>query len=147
MALVRWNPNQGLMDRVTDVDRWFNNFFNTDRSYFGESLTMSPLVNVEETDDNYVISAEIPGVKKSDLNISFENNVITISAEKKSEKEKKDDRYHYRERSYGRFYRSIPVPSSVKIDEIEAEYKDGVLNITVPKTEEAKPKSIDVKVK
>ena len=147
MALVKWTPNQSLLDHVTDIDHWFNNFFNTDRSYFGEGLTMSPLVNVEETDDNYLISAEIPGVKKSDLNISFENNVISISAEKKAEKEKREDRYHYRERSYGRFYRAIPVPSSVKIDEIEAEYKDGVLNITVPKTEEAKPKSIDVKIK
>jgi HSP20 family protein len=147
MALVKWNPAQGLVERSNEIDRWFNNFFNTDRSFFDQGFTMSPLINVEETDNEYVISAEIPGVKKEDLNVSFENNVIHISAEKKAEKDKKENNYHYGERSYGKFYRSIPVPSSVKIDEINAEYKDGVLNISVQKTEEAKPKSINVKIK
>ncbi len=147
MTLVKWNPAQGLMNRADVFDRWFDTFFNTDRGFSDDDRTFLPLVNVEETDDDYRISAEIPGVKKEDLHVSFENNVLTIKAEKKREKEEKRENYHYAERYYGKFYRQIPVPSGVKIDDIDAGYKDGVLNIRVPKTEEVKPKEIAVKIK
>ncbi|MCB0283048.1 MAG: Hsp20/alpha crystallin family protein, partial [Calditrichaeota bacterium] len=110
-------------------------------------IEMSPRINVEENDNEWIISAEMPGVAKENVKVNFQDNVLTISGEKKLEKEDKEKNYHRIERSYGKFNRSLTVNSPVVSDKIDAEYKDGVLIITLPKAEEAKPKLIDVKVK
>ena len=108
---------------------------------------MSPRINVEETDNDWIISAELPGVEKENVKVNFQDNVLTISGEKKFEKEEKEKNFHRIERSYGKFSRSLNINSPVLADKIEAGYKDGVLTVTLPKAEEAKPKLIDVKVK
>ncbi len=105
-----------------------------------------PLTDIVETKDNYVFKLDIPGVKKEDVKISFVNGTLSISGERKQEKESKDSRLHRIERTYGSYYRSFTLPQQIKEDKIEAEFKDGALTITVPKAEEAKPKEIEIKV-
>ncbi len=148
MTLIRYNPVRNLFDLRTSVDRLFDDFFGLERGTMREpSLAVVPAVDLEETDDAFKITAELPGMDKKDIHITFENNVLTISGEKKAEKEIKEENYHRLERSYGKFQRSFELPGYINRDKIEADYKDGVLHITVPKSEEAKPKQIEVKVK
>lgn len=148
MTLVKYSPVRSLFDLRSSVDRLFDDFFSMDRTLLREpSLSVVPAVDLEETEDAFKITAELPGMDKKDIQITFENNVLSISGEKKAEKEIKEDNYHRLERSYGKFHRSFELPGYIERDKIEADYKDGVLHVTVPKTEEAKPKQIEVKVK
>jgi HSP20 family protein len=124
----------------------FNDFFNRDLFQPTETQ-ISPRINVEENDNAWTITAELPGVDKSDVKVNYQDNVLTISGEKKFEKEDKDKNYHRVERSYGKFSRSMNINSAILADKIDASYKDGILTISLPKAEEAKPKLIDVKVK
>jgi HSP20 family protein len=96
--------------------------------------------------NNIVVKAEVPGLEPKDIDISLTGGVLTIKGEKKQEKEEKDENYHRIERSYGTFTRSVRVPQEVQSDKIEATYKNGVLKITLPKSEEAKKKEIKIKV-
>ena len=144
--LVKWqNPARSLFN-FNDVDNAFDDFFN--RNLFQPNDTqISPRINVDENDNAWTISAELPGVDKNDVKVNYQDNVLTISGEKKFEKEDKNKNYHRVERSYGKFSRSLNINSVILADKIDASYKDGILNITLPKAEEAKPKLIDVKVK
>jgi len=147
MTLVKWNPTRSLVDLSNDFDRLVDSFFNRDLMV-PEVLGMSyPVMDVEETDDEFRITAELPGMKKDDIKITFQDNILTISGEKKTEKKREDKNLYYAERRFGKFSRSISINSPVKLDKVSAEFKDGVLHITVPKAEEAKPKQIEVKVK
>ncbi len=147
MTLVKWNPTRSLLDLSNDFDRLVDSFFNRDLMV-PEVLGMSyPVMDVEETDDEFRITAELPGMKKDDIKITFQDNILTISGEKKTEKKRDDKNLYYAERRFGKFSRSISINSGVKLDKISAEFKDGILHIVVPKTEEAKPKQIEVKVK
>jgi HSP20 family protein len=103
-------------------------------------------VDIAEHDDAYTVKMELPGVNKDEVKITLESNILTIRGEKKQEKETKKENYHRIERSYGSFERSFTLPTSVKSDKIDAAYNNGVLQITLPKVEEAKPKQIEVKV-
>jgi HSP20 family protein len=94
-----------------------------------------------------VIKAEIPEVKKEDVKVTVDNSILTIRGERKQEKEEKDKKYHRIERYYGSFTRSFTLPDNVDESKIEASFKDGMLNLQIPKTEEVKPKAIEVKVK
>ncbi len=153
MAITRWNP---ATDVTRDLDtmqkrmnRLFNDFF-SGREGDGDELmagAWSPAVDVVEHDDSFVIEAELPGMNKDDIKISVTNDVLTIRGEKKIEKEDKKKNYHRMERSYGSFSRTFALPGNVKADKVDAEFKNGILTVTVPKSEEAKPKQIDVKVK
>ncbi len=147
MTLVRWSPSRSIFNLKSDMDRVFENFLNTDWDLSERFGDVTPVMDVEETENDYRISAELPGLKKEDVKITFQNNTLTISGEKKAEKEKKEDSYHRMERTYGKFSRSVHIPGQVMADKIDAEFKDGVLNISLPKSEEAKPKQIEVKVK
>lgn len=145
--LVKWqNPARSLFNFNRDFDSVFDEFLNN-RFLEPREIEMSPRINVEENDNEWIISAEMPGVSKDNVKVNFQDNVLTISGEKKLEQEDKEKNYHRIERSYGRFSRSLTVNSPVVSDKIGAEYNDGVLTITLPKAEEAKPKLIDVKVK
>ncbi|MBN1406766.1 MAG: Hsp20/alpha crystallin family protein [Calditrichaceae bacterium] len=147
MPIVRWNPERSIFSLKSDMDRLFDNFF-TDRPGQLQSYSdMTPIVDVEETDQAFLITAEVPGIKKDDIKITFENNYLTISGEKKVEKDRKDKNFHHMERSFGKFSRTLGIPAGVMLDKIEAEYDQGILNIKIPKAEEAKPKQIEVKVK
>jgi len=104
-----------------------------------------PAVDVVETDDEVIVKAELPGMKSEDIEISVLNNTLTLSGEKKESQEEKGKGYYHVERRYGKFRRDIPLPTSVDADRVEAKFKDGVLTVTLPKTEQAKPKRIEVK--
>lgn len=131
------------------MNRIFDQFFRGDRSiddsFLGRDWT--PAVDVVENPDAYVLNAELPGLNKDEVKITLENNILSIRGEKKNEMEKKEGNYHRVERSYGLFERSFTIPGSIKSNDIDAQFKDGVLTLTLPKAEESKPKLIDVKVK
>ncbi|MEJ2052311.1 MAG: Hsp20/alpha crystallin family protein [Calditrichaceae bacterium] len=147
MALVKWSPRRVGNLWNTDVDRWFDDLFNSDMRLSDNISSVYPMVNVEETENEYLISAELPGMEKKDINISLDNNVLSISGEKKQEEKSEGKNYHRVERSYGKFYRSFELPNTVDREKIDANYKNGVLNVSLPKAEEAKPKQIEVKIK
>jgi len=109
------------------------------------SATWAPAVDISEQKNAYVVTAEVPGVKPEDLDVTLEDGLLTIQGERRSEEESTDRQYHRVERRFGSFRRSITLPSQVDADRIEASYADGVLQVTVPKAESAKPKKIDVR--
>lgn len=114
-----------------------------------ESMTVAewaPLVDISEDDKEYLIKAELPGLKKEDVHISVEKGVLAITGERKFEKEEKDRKHHRVERSYGSFVRTFIVPDDAEADKVAAQFKDGVLTIHIPKSEKAKPKQIEVRV-
>ena len=114
-----------------------------------EAMTVaewSPLVDITEDEKEYLIKAELPEVKKEDVKLAIQDDVLTISGERKYEKEEKGKKYHRVERAYGSFMRSFTLPEDADGSKVAAEYKDGVLKVHLPKTEKAKPKSIEVKV-
>lgn len=107
----------------------------------------NPALDLYEDKDNVFVKVEIPGLKKEDIEVSLENGNLTISGERKSETKTENAETHRSERFVGRFYRSVTLPTEVKADQIKAQYQDGVLTVTLPKAEAAKPKQIEVKVK
>ena len=128
-----------------EIDRLFEepfSFLAPSTSFF-EGWT--PAVDIYEDNDKYVVKVELPGIKNEDIDVSLDDNTLTISGERKQEEEKKEGDTYRSERYFGRFQRSVTLPARVDANNIEAIYKDGVLTITVPKTEEAKPKQIEVK--
>ena len=145
--LAKWNPFRELEDIQ---NRLSSRFGRTSLRGFGdESMTVSewtPLVDLAEDDKEYLIKAELPEVKKEDVKVTVENGVLTITGERKFEKEEENKKYHRIERAYGSFMRSFTLPQDAAGDKINAEFKDGVLKVHLPKSAEAKPKSIDVKV-
>ena len=126
----------------------FDRFFNSDlmdwnMSNFSSTNTSLPAVNVKETDNEFVIEVAAPGMNKNDFKVNFHNNVLTISSERKNEKEEKKEHYNRREFSYQSFQRSFTIAdNSVDSDKINAKYNEGILHITLPKREEVKPKPL-----
>ena len=130
-----------------DMDRLWDSFFEgTPRRRGEERGEWLPSLDVSETKNDLVVKAEVPGMDAKDINISLSDGVLTIEGEKKQEKEEKEADYHLVERSYGSFFRSVRLPKEVQGDKINASYKDGILRITLPKSEEAKKKEIKIKV-
>jgi HSP20 family protein len=153
MRMVRWDPLRDLEEMGDRLNRVFGGLSRSGstRSLQGdrEALTMpdwAPMVDIAETDEEFLIKAEIPEVKKEDVKVSIENGVLAIRGERKQEKEEQGKRYHRVERYYGSFLRTFTVPDNVEESRVKAEFKDGVLNLHLPKSEKAKPKAIDVKV-
>jgi len=129
------------------MNRLFDDFFGRlPMRTEGMERMWAPNVDVSETKDNIIVTAEIPGMTKDDIKVTFNENTLTLSGEKKQEKEEKDADYHRIERSYGSFTRSFDLPTTVQFDKIKANYKDGVLQVTMPKSEEVKPKEIPIAV-
>ncbi len=145
--LVKWEPMLGLT-RVNDVfDRMLEDFFSMDTRLSEPVTSLMPLMNIEETKDAYRITVELPGMEKDDIDIQIKDNVLTISGEKKEEHTEEEGTFYRRERRFGKFSRSVNLPSDIDVEKIDAEYKNGVLTLTLPKTEESKPKKISVKTK
>lgn len=150
MALVRWNPTKELMN----VEREFNRLLDSFGNRFGlrdtdeglENAVWSPLTDISEDNDKYVVSMDIPGVDKKDVKISYKNGSLIVSGERKQESEDKSSKYHRIERAYGKYYREFTLPEKIVEDKIEANFKDGTLKVTIPKAEEAKPKEIAIHV-
>jgi len=129
----------------SEFDEMFDDFWRPVRR---EGGAFAPAVDVSEKDDAYHIRADLPGVNKDDLDISFQDGVLTINAETKhEEKEEKQGRVIRQERRYGKFIRSMRLGEAVDPDKIKADYKDGVLDMVIPKAEKVKPKKIEVQVK
>ena len=148
MSLIRWRPTRDLLSIRDEVNRLFDNFFTglPERRRGLLEGEWAPSVDIAETDNEVVVTAELPGVKQDDVDITITDDVLTLKGEKKEEKEVKEKNYHRIERSYGSFQRSVSLPAGVQADKAKATYKDGVLHITVPKAEEAKPKQIKINV-
>lgn len=146
-ALTKWNPFRELEEMQNRLSSFFGR--TPLRGLGEESMTVSewtPLVDITEDDKEYLIKAELPEVKKEDVKVTVEDGVLTITGERKFEKEEKGKKYHRIERAYGSFMRSFTLPEAAAGDKVSAEFKDGVLKVHLPKSPEAKPKSIDVKV-
>lgn len=128
MTLIRWNNPYG-------VSRLFNEMFNDTDSNFDHDTDWRPMANVIEKDDRFEIELAVPGMNKKDFNISIEKNTLSISAERKEENEEEEKNFTRREFVYGKFCRSFSLPETVDREKIEAEYKDGILKLQLPKTE------------
>ena len=140
MKLVRWEP---FGREFASLANKLNRSFDSERESFGNWY---PPVDIYEDKDEVVLKAELPGMKKEDIDVRVENNVLTLHGERKQEKETKEDGYFRSERSYGAFNRSFTLPTTVDVKKISASYKDGILTVQLPRLEESKPKQIDVKV-
>jgi HSP20 family protein len=147
MELVRWQPFDGL-DRIQSrINDLFDETFSRPRGFSpGTNGVWLPPVDVLESKDSYLIRAELPGMKKEDFNLEVKEGTLTLSGERKFETPADGVEYHRVERVAGKFARSFTLPQTVKTDDIKASYRDGILEIHVPKTEEAKPKQISISV-
>jgi len=148
MAIVRFEPFRELISLQDRMNRLFNESYRSQGSEDDWALggTWAPAVDIYEHENNIVIKAELPGVDPKDVDIRLDNNVLTVNGERKLDNEVKKENYHRVERSYGAFTRSFTLPTTVDPSGIKAEYKDGVLRVTLPKREEAKPKQIQISV-
>lgn len=146
-ALMRWDPFRELEDMSDRLNRMFAR--PALRTNGKETLTVAdwvPTVDISETEGEYVIQAELPEVKKDDVKVTLEDGVLTIQGQRRQEKEEKTTKYHRIERSYGTFVRSFSLPDQVNESGVKAEFKEGMLNLHIPKSEKAKPRAIEVQV-
>jgi HSP20 family protein len=147
-TVARWDPFRELEELSERLNRVFGRP-PVRRDNSKEALTVAdwiPAVDISESEGEYLIKAELPGVKKEDIKVTLQEGVLTIQGERKQEKEEKGRKYHRIERSYGTFIRSFTLPDSADDSKVSAEFKDGILDLHVPKSEKAKPKAIEVKV-
>jgi len=146
MALARWDPFREMISLREAMDRLFEESFV--RPPLAPLRTAGTLaVDVRETDDAFIINASVPGLKPEDLNINVVGDTVTISGEIKEETKEEEANYIYRERRFGSFTRTVTLPTSLNPDKAEAVIENGVLTLTIPKAEAAKPKAIKVKTK
>ncbi len=132
-----------LFPGIGVFDRFFNDLELPD--LFNEERMLVPAFDISETEKEYMISGEIPGINSKDLDITLLDDILTIKGEKKQENEEKEENYHRVERHYGSFQRSFRIPEKVKTDELDATYKDGILKLSLPKAEASEVKKIEVK--
>jgi HSP20 family protein len=147
MLLTKWKPIENQLLFKNEFDRLFDSFFGDSVMGSKDLYSISPKADIEETDLDYLVSVEVPGIDKKDLKVQIEDDKLTIKGEKKQSKEVKESNYVCSERSYGSFQRTFNLPTSVKSSDISAEYKDGIIKIKLPKAEEAKRKEVEIKVK
>ncbi len=129
-----------------EFDEFMQKFFGSERLDWLSGRNFSPAVDISENDNEILVKAELPGIDQKDIEVSLLGDVLTIKGEKREEKEEKGENVHRIERSYGSFSRSFNLPCEVKIDAVEAKFKDGVLSLKLPKTETSKKKSIKINV-
>ena len=146
--LTKWEPIPEIVSLQDEMNRLFLDFFGRTpgRRMMSDGL-WAPIMDIEETKDDIIVKAEIPGMTKDDVKIQVTGDMLTISGERKREEESKDKTYHRIERSYGQFQRMITLPSEVQSAKAKASYENGVLTIRLPKSEEVKPKEISIEVK
>src|SRR6266702_8118356 len=143
-TLTRWEPME-----LADVENRLSRFFGRRRTNGRDDLTIAdwePLADITEDDKEYIIKAELPDVKKEDVKVTVENGVLTIAGERKFEKEEKNKKYHRVERGYGSFVRTFALPDDADANKVKAQFKQGMLEVHLPKNEKAKPKQIEVNV-
>ena len=150
-AVTPWRPFTGLTRWETEMDRMMDEFFGRrmrpwwpERWLRAEEIT--PAVDVYEEKDEIVVKAELPGMEKNDIEVNISDSELTLKGEKKKEEKIEEENYFRSERSYGAFVRSVDLPTDVQADKVKASFKNGILEVRLPKTEEAKTKEIKVKV-
>ncbi len=152
MAIVKWrrrdewDPFKDLFDLQKEINRLFETSFSRLPQRFISEESFAPAIDLYEDENEYVVEAELPGLKQDEIKVSVEDDILTISGEKKREKEVKEENLYRSERFYGKFERQIVLPQNTDKENIKASYKNGVLKVVIPKKEEAKPKKVDIKV-
>jgi HSP20 family protein len=151
MAIVRWEPFRDLVGLQERMNRLFDESFrglgrSSSEDDWALGGSWAPAVDIFQQDGSIVLKAEVPGMDPKDVEIRVENNVLTLRGERKLDNEVKKENYHRVERSYGTFTRSFTLPNLVDTEKIKADYRDGVLRVTLPTKEEAKPKQISISV-
>jgi len=150
MAIVRFDPFRDLVGLQERMNRIFEDSYRGVARPAGDEWALggswAPVVDIYEHEGNIVLKAELPGIDPKDVQVGVENNVLTVRGERKFDSDVKREQYHRVERAYGTFTRSFTLPNVVDTDKIKAEYKDGVLRVTLPQREEAKPKQISIAV-
>lgn len=145
--LVRWEPFRELISLREAMDRLFEESFVRPFGWLATTGAETLAIDMYETDNDIVVKAAIPGVKPEDIDVTISGDVLTIKGEVKEEKEVKEESYIRKERRYGTFCRSVTLPIEVDVDKAKAEYENGILTLTLPKAEAAKPKVIKVKAR
>ncbi len=145
MAIIRWDPFRDLITLREKMNRLFEDTF-TSRGEERDmvSSTWTPSVDIYETENALILTAEIPGIDENDIEIKIEDSTLTLKGERKFEKETKEENFHRIERAYGSFYRSFSLPHYIDQDKIEAEHENGILKITMPKKGELKQRKVKV---
>ena len=148
MSIVRWDPFRELEDMSDRLNRMFGRSPLARESGKDAMIAFdwAPSVDISENNEEFVIKAELPGVNKDDVKVAVQDGIVRIEGERKQEKEEKDKKFHRIERSYGSFLRTFSLPTNIDEAKIQAQFKDGLLNVRLPKSPTAKPKSIEVKV-
>ncbi len=152
MALIKWrgkewDPFRELLDMQKETTRLFSDAWEQLPDRLSREALWSPSLDIAEDKDNVVIKVDLPGVKQSDIDVSVSGGMLVIKGERKQEEEAKDKKFYRVERFYGSFVRSLALPDYVDTSKINAVYKDGILEVVIPKTEKAKPKQIKIEVK
>ncbi len=149
MALVRWEPVRELTSLQGEMNRLFNTFFDTPTTGNGSGGAVRrwvPSMDLVETEDHFVLRADLPGLSEGDVAIELEDNVLTVSGERKAEHEEQKEGFYRLERSFGQFRRSLTLPEGVDAEKIVASVDKGVLEVRVPKPEERKPRRVAIQV-
>ena len=145
--LIRWEPAREMMTLREAMDRLFDDAFTRPLSIRDSWSMTSPAIDMYQTENDVVVRASIPGIKADEVQINITGDVLTLKGEVKQEEERKDRAWHIREHRFGSFERSVALPTAVKTDKAEAVFEDGILTITLPKADEVKPKTINIKPK
>jgi HSP20 family protein len=147
MALIRWEPARELQTMQNEMNRLFNSFFDSRTPSNGGQPVMRrwiPAMDVVETDDHYVLRADLPGISENDVKIELNDDVLTISGEREAVHEERNDGYRRVERASGSFSRSLTLPEGVDADGIQASFESGVLEVRIPKPEQHKPRKVQI---
>ena len=149
MALVRWEPAREISSLQSEMNRLFNTFFDTPTTTGGNGGAVRrwvPSMDLVETEEHFVLRADLPGLSQEDVAIELEDNVLTVSGERKAEHEEKKEGFYRMERSFGQFRRSLTLPDGVDADAIAATFDKGVLEVRIPKPEARKPRKVAIQV-
>jgi HSP20 family protein len=144
MTIVRWEPFRELSSLQTEMNRLFNAAFDTSPAGNGGNRRWAPAMDLLETEDHFVLRADLPGMTESDVNIELEDNVLTVSGERKAEREEKREGFYRVERAFGSFSRSLTLPKGVDAEAVTAGFDNGVLEVRIPKPEQRKPRKITI---
>ena len=139
MTLVKWTPKRNMLNIFDDVEQMMHQAFDHSLENGISRLSYSPLMNVSETESDYLIMMDLPGVEKKDVEVNLGNGILTVSGERKTFEKSDKNNCIWHDTTYGMFSRSFEITSDIVEDKIKANFKDGVLNITIPKAEEIKP--------
>jgi HSP20 family protein len=147
MAIVRWEPLREFSTLQNEMNRLFNTVFDTPAANGGTTLRRwMPAMDLVETDDHFVLRADLPGLSEEDVNIEVEDRVLTISGERKAEHELSKEGYHRVERAFGSFSRALTLPEGIDPDAVAATFDRGVLEVRIPKPEQRKPRKVTIGV-